>query len=215
MTQKQRTASVARQTVLVILLLAVGAAFAYDKLVATPQWKAAWDKIKDVDAGGKAGSTTNEDIQELMGRAPATTDASRSDVFIEKFSWRGGLLFNTHDIYVVYAKPKVKQAEDAKKFYYSASAGQPPSDANFPLKTAVHMNLNPSPLMAGGGPPRESAAPPRGLPADADDQQDDAGDDDDDKDDDNTDDKKQDDPQKSEEAKSGKDKKGEGDKGDG
>ncbi len=147
MTQRTRLGSSTRLTVLVILLLVVGLALAYDKLVATPQWKAAWDKIKEIDASGAAGSTTNEDVHKLMNRSPSQTDDSRPDVIIEKFSWQVGLLLNTHDIYVVYAKPKAGQAEGGKMFYYSASAGQPPTEDNFPMKTAVHLNLNPSPLL--------------------------------------------------------------------
>ena len=64
---QQRNASAMRQAVLVIILIVVGCAFAYDKLVASKNRDKAWEEIKKVEASDKAGATTNKDMHDLLG----------------------------------------------------------------------------------------------------------------------------------------------------
>ncbi len=173
---QQRNASAMRQAILVILLIVVGCAFAYDKLVASRQHGDAWSKIKEVESSDKSGAQTNEDIQEILGKTPArtTNPVEHPGFMYETYSWRRGLLVTTHDIHVVYAEAKIGDGPP-KWFYYSASAGKEPDETNFPEKQMIAVNLNPPMVAAGGGPPRDnpSGDAPSGDPPKDDDKSDD------------------------------------------
>lgn len=128
-----------RQWILVGLLVVMMGAFAYDKLVAAKQWKAAWDQISEIETGPRPEITTNQMVQDRIQRLPAKTYSpdGHPNMVVERYSWRRGLLFATNDIYVVYAKSEPKEDDSVNLYYYSASFGTIPGESNFPRKTVV------------------------------------------------------------------------------
>ncbi len=155
----RRNASSTRLIILVLFLVVVGAGCIYEFAFARPQFQSAWEKIKTVDASSKSGEKTSEDIEELMGRAPAAIDESQhEECIVHTYRWPSGLLVKSHYIHVVFTKLKPGLVEtrpelEGKLFYLSAAADMPlDPDDNFPLeKETILMSMNPPGLSMGGG----------------------------------------------------------------
>ena len=119
-----------RQIFLVVILLLVAAAFAYDFLVVRPAHSDAWKKVSEIDEAENS-NVTSADVQEMMGFAPANvkdTDTAR----IETYRWRRGLPFLSYSVSVVYSK----SPGDKKYYFYTATSNSEPSEKQMPKKIA-------------------------------------------------------------------------------
>jgi hypothetical protein len=117
-----------RQTILVLALLAAVAALGYDFLIVRPKFKAAWEKIQEVD--NRPESTTNVQVRELLGMVPASTEENERG-YIETFEWQRPLPFLKYKLNVVYHGSKVTTSAGKEYMFYSATTKEPGYD-DFP-----------------------------------------------------------------------------------
>ena len=93
---------------LALMLCALG----YDRLVARPGVELAYDKIAaeyEIENAKGDRFMTNEMVSKMVGGLPARTFNDPKGEFVEVYSWRAGLPFKTHDLFVVYQPVGDKQ----------------------------------------------------------------------------------------------------------
>jgi hypothetical protein len=160
--QTGRNAIAARQVILFLVLAIVGAGGVYEFAFARPAFMAAWKQIEGIDESNDSGTFTAEKIEKLINRKPAFCDESKDNLEIRTYRWRSGLLFKNHEIFVVYTKilpaiVKENPKYENDRYYFSASAGTPITEANLPAeRTTLVFNRNP-PSMGGGPPPSDAS----------------------------------------------------------
>lgn len=102
----QAPPNVLRQIALIVLLVALIGALAYDRLNARPASAAAFAKMEQLlEKHHKAAvgeRVTPEDVRVAMGRQPTKVDGKT--YVIERYQWRRGTLVATYNINVVYQK---------------------------------------------------------------------------------------------------------------
>ncbi|WP_145343979.1 hypothetical protein [Rosistilla ulvae] len=79
-------------------------ALAYDYKVARPQVEQAYEELVLLNIHVNADPTdkvTPEMVSKALGKTPSRTFKDMTDL-VEVYSWRGGLFFRTHDLYVAY-----------------------------------------------------------------------------------------------------------------
>jgi hypothetical protein len=137
-------------------------ALAYDFLVARPGQAGAAEKVRALmtDAGG-AGMISNaepvnhEQVREALGCEPTSTE-ERETCYIERFSWRSGLPWRSHDLYVIFTKTK-------ERYLHDISVGQPPEAGQLPPPGTVHSdspNQGATATPGAATPTRDAALPP-------------------------------------------------------
>jgi hypothetical protein len=117
--------------ILVWILVLLLVALAYDYLVARAGVDSAYDKIAKRSAEVNANATevfTDEDVQKLLDGEPSRTFDDAHGDRVEVYSWRGGLPFRTHDLFVVY-KPS-----DGRQMFYR--------HAKFAYETSIDVSPN-------------------------------------------------------------------------
>jgi hypothetical protein len=126
---------VALFAILAVMLLAL----AYDYLWARRQLSDADKAIQALLAPADTGATvtsaepsTISDVQKAIGRAPSEETEGQT-YLLEKYSWRAGLPWKTHDLYVVYTKSK-------PPMLHCVSAGVPPGSDQLPMKKLSDMS---------------------------------------------------------------------------
>lgn len=103
-TSPAQTSNLRRNLLLVVLaLLTVG--LVYDFAVARPAVEEAYSvltkKNAEFNIARRHRAMGVADVRELMGREPSRTFEDR-ELHVEVYSWRSGLPFRTHDLFVVY-----------------------------------------------------------------------------------------------------------------
>jgi len=96
-----------RQTVLFIILILGLISMFWEFRVAKPKHEQAWEAIQKMIATNysKAGevTNTNEDVEKLLGKAPAGTIPKEYQA-VEIYKWRRGLPVMAYTIHVLYKK---------------------------------------------------------------------------------------------------------------
>lgn len=120
-----------RSKLLIAILAILLAALGYDYVVARPSVDSAYDKIAERSVAVNADTTqmfTDSDVRELLGREPARTFNDADGDRVEVYSWRAGLPFRTHDLFVVY------KSNDGRQMFYR--------HAKFAYETSVDVSPN-------------------------------------------------------------------------
>jgi hypothetical protein len=119
--------------VLGLLVLALG----YDYLWARKQHQEAVAVIESLIADPSAAQVvseaepiTAERIETAINRQP-TEKSDGATYELHRYSWRSGLPWRTHNIYVIYAKGKSAGGEEIL-FFHDFSYGAPPDPVQFP-----------------------------------------------------------------------------------
>ncbi|QDV11806.1 hypothetical protein CA51_16820 [Rosistilla oblonga] len=98
-------------------------ALAYDYKVARPNVEQAYEDLVAFNMQVNADPSdmvTPEMVAEMLGKTPTRTFKDMSD-FVEVYSWRGGLFFKSHDLYVAYrVTPLGTLMARTSKFNYDA-----------------------------------------------------------------------------------------------
>jgi hypothetical protein len=119
-----------RSKLLIVILVVLLAALAYDYVVARPNVDSAYDRIAEKSVEVNANTTevfTDADVQELLGRKPSRTFNDVDGDRVEVYSWRAGLPFRTHDLFVVYKPNEGRQLfYRHAKFAYESSVDVSP-----------------------------------------------------------------------------------------
>ena len=136
-TTSEDTSGNTRTKVLIAILGLALAALAYDYRVARKGVDSAYDQILQRSIEVNADSTTmftNLAVRELLDREPSETFNDVNGDMVEVFSWRSGLPFKTHDLFVVY-----KSSAGKKMFYRLAKFNYEESKAvsNVSVPTGV------------------------------------------------------------------------------
>ena len=95
---------VLRQVVLFVIFAVVLAGGIFEFGYSRPAFKAAWDKIEEIDSSAISSDYTAEKIEEMIGKKPVEIDTSQERVEVRVYRWPSGLPFRSHDIRVVYTK---------------------------------------------------------------------------------------------------------------
>jgi hypothetical protein len=149
-------------SILGILLVAL----AYDFLVARPGQKAAAERVRALMAGpsdakmiNNAEPITHAQVLETIGVEPSWSEEGPT-YYMERFSWRSGLPWRTHDLYVIYTKT---DTEKNPRLLHDISIGQPPEPRQFPRPATAGSDATP---VAGAttGATQAGAAPDRAAP---------------------------------------------------
>ena len=130
------------RTALFVILGIMVLALAYDFLWARRQQSAAAEQVQALmDAPPPAGQAvikaepiTHEQVIAAVGCDPAE-ESEGNTYYLERFSWRSGLPWRTHDLYVIYTKGKPRLLHDF-------SVGQPPERHQLPMTTEA-LNATP------------------------------------------------------------------------
>lgn len=93
-----RTATLIRQGVLIVILLIVGGALAYDYLVARPAMNTAYEKAGELEDSG----AFREDVLKELGE-PSVTIKKEGGISIDQYNFRSGAIFRTYKVYLVYS----------------------------------------------------------------------------------------------------------------
>lgn len=171
-----------RTLALVGLLLVMGGALWYDRMVARPAVEKAYAQIsrlnEDVNATAGRKYLTKTDIQNALGRAPIET-FSENGYLVEVYGWRAGLPIKTHNYYAVYtdAAPHIFQMHYMNELDRTDIARPPILIQEGPIDAPPALFSSPpgGPDAPGGGqgrrrgmrPPGDSQRPPSDTPAEA------------------------------------------------
>ena len=142
--------------ILLVVLVLMIAAMAYDKLVARPKVQKAFDLVtaanEEINASADRRAMTNKDVQEVLGRGPDSTEEVNT-YMVERYGYRGGLLLKKHYYYAAYTGDEA----NGYKFRTHGTHEMPElQDPNFPPPRAE---------VADSG---DHGAPPPGPPSGAD-----------------------------------------------
>lgn len=91
--------SIVVKIVLIVVLIAAVGGVVYEFAVASPQSNAAYEKLDAMMAEKKYPS--QEEVREAIGKDPSETREVEGRT-VETYSWRRGLLINSHELHVVY-----------------------------------------------------------------------------------------------------------------
>lgn len=156
-------------------------ALTYDFLVARPGQKAAAAKINAFmpDQSGSAmisnaEPTTYEQVIEALG-VPTTSPEEGATYFMDCFSWRSGLPWRSHDLYVIYTKKTTTTdgvTTTKPHLLHDISVGQEPEPNQFPRPATAGSDAKPVTGTATAGAAQTGATqdrsepPPRGSEED-------------------------------------------------
>lgn len=114
-----------RSALLFGLLAVMIGALAYDYKVARPSVELAYTQLVDLNIAVNADpndKVTPERVAEALGKSPSETFKDLSDT-VEVYSWRGGLFFRSHKLYVAYrVTPLGTLMSRTSKFSYDKHA---------------------------------------------------------------------------------------------
>jgi hypothetical protein len=156
-------------------------ALAFDFFVARPGQQAAVEKLNAFmpDQSGSAmisnaEPTTYGQVIEAIGVEPSSSEEGPT-YFMDRFSWRSGLPWRSHDLYVIYTK-KTTTTEGTSTtkphLLHDISVGQEPDPTQFPRPATAGSDAKPVTGTAAAGADQTGAAqdrsepPPRGSEGD-------------------------------------------------
>ena len=119
------SAGAARMIILIVLLLVVAGAFAFDKLSVKPKFDAAFARVQELDAQVPQ---PKDVVHRVINREPASVTHPRDDITVETYSWIRGFPILTYDIHIVYTK----KPDSSEEFFYTTIANRTPDDRDFP-----------------------------------------------------------------------------------
>jgi hypothetical protein len=176
-TQGMPPSRIVLYAILGLLIVALG----YDFLVARPGQQAAAEKLNafmpDQSGGAmisNAEPTSYEQVIEAIGVEPSSSMEGPT-YFMDQFSWRSGLPWRSHDLYVIYTKRTTTKdgvTTTEPSLLHDISVGQEPESTQFPRPATAGVDARPVTGTAAAGADQTGAAqdrsepPPRGSEGD-------------------------------------------------
>ena len=147
-TEEKKSASGNRITILLVILVIMICALAYDRFLARPSSKKGFKIVQDlvqknVAASVAEKSITNLAVRKALGKEPAESKTTQ-DYTIETYRWSRGLVGLTYSVHVVY-----KPNDNGQLVVYAPYQNQQPPASNLPGYVPPNENIT-NPIVTPG-----------------------------------------------------------------